>query len=84
MGLPRPQVPSIVSLLQKEVPILLSFWTQAEEEMISMAMTDNFKAKVVEKGENPFRSLVGQVDNEEVCTYFDNRHTVLLRGFATD
>ena len=84
MGLPRPQVPSIVSLLQKEVPILLSFWTQEEEEMISMAMTDNFKAKVVEKGENPFRSLVGQVDKEEVCTYFDNRHTVLLRGFATD
>lgn len=82
LGLPRQQVPVIVSMLQKETPILLTFWTQAEHDMISMAMADNLKARVIEKGVNPFASLVGLVDTEDVCAYFDSKYAITLRGFA--
>jgi|EP01046_Picozoa_sp_COSAG06_P037502 uncharacterized protein len=84
LGLPRQQVPAIVSMLQKEAPILLTFWTQAEHDMIAMAMTDNLKARVVEKGVNPFASLLGLVDTEDVCAYFDSKYAITLRGFAGD
>ncbi len=84
LGLPRQQVPVIVSMLQKDIPILLTFWTQAEHDMISMAMTDNLKARVIDKGVNPFASMVGLVDTEDVCSYFDSKYAITLRGFASD
>ena len=84
LGLPRQQVPAIVSMLQKDAPILLTFWTSAEHDMIAMAMTDNLKARVVEKGVNPFASQIGQVDTEEVVSYFDSKYAITLRGFAGD
>lgn len=84
LGLPRQQVPVIVSLLQKDAPILLTFWTQAEYDMIAMAMMNNLKARVIEKGVNPFASLVGLVDTEDVCAYFDSKYAITLRGFASD
>ena len=71
-------------MLQKDAPILLTFWTQAEHDMISMAMTDNLKARVIEKGVNPFASLVGLVDTEDVCAYFDSKYAITLRGFASE
>jgi len=84
LGLPRQQVPAIVSMLQKDAPILLTFWTAAEHDMIAMAMMDNLKARVVEKGVNPFASQIGQVDTEDVVSYFDSKYAITLRGFAGD